>query len=161
VGDTPPAEFPGSSAEKPVLRRRRIVEFFLGGGLLASFVSFLYPVIRYLIPPALPDLGTDTVVAGRVGDLTPNTGKIFRFGTKPGLLVLTSQGEYRALAATCTHLDCTVQYRDDLQQVWCACHNGLFDLGGRNVSGPPPRPLETYEVHIRGEEIVINRRRDA
>ena len=50
-------------------------------------------------------------------------------------------GNYRALSATCTHLGCIVQYRSDLQEIWCACHNGLYDLNGRNISGPPPRPL--------------------
>ncbi|MGH9603390.1 MAG: ubiquinol-cytochrome c reductase iron-sulfur subunit [Terriglobales bacterium] len=141
--------------------RRRLVEFLLGGGLLASAASFLYPVLRYLVPPASADMGGDTVVAAKVGDLKPNSGKIFRFGSRPGLLVLTAEREYRALSGTCTHLDCTVQYRDDLHQVWCACHNGIYDLNGRNVSGPPPRPLESYDVHVRGEEIVVIRRQKA
>jgi len=145
----------------PVAPRRRFVEFLLGGGLLASAISFLYPLLRYLIPPPAADLGSDTVIAGRVGELKRNTGKIFRFGSKPGLLILTAEGEYRALSATCTHLDCTVQYRGDLHEIWCACHNGLYDLNGRNISGPPPRPLEAYDVHVRGEEIVVNRRRGA
>ena len=54
-----------------------------------------------------------------------------------------------------------MQYRADVHQVWCACHNGLYDLSGRNVSGPPPRPLESYEVHTSGEDIVVSRRREA
>jgi len=144
-------------AAHPEPQRRRLVHFLLGGGLLASVASFFYPVLRYLVPPASADLGTDSVVAGKVGDLKPNTGKIFRFGNKPGLLILTTEGEYRALSATCTHLDCTVQYRGDVHQIWCACHNGFYDLNGRNVAGPPPRPLETYEVHVRGDEIVVSR----
>src|SRR5215467_11543609 len=94
--------------------RRRLLEMFLGGGLLASLVSFIYPVLRYLVPPAVADLGGDEVVAAKVGELRPNAAKIFRFGSRPGLLVLTSDGEYRAMAATCTHLSCTVQYRTDL-----------------------------------------------
>jgi Rieske Fe-S protein len=145
------------AAAHPEPLRRRFVHFLLGSGLLVSVGSFFYPLLRYLVPPASADLGTDTVVAGKVGDLKPNSGKIFRFGNKPGLLLLTSEGEYRALSATCTHLDCTVQYRGDVHQIWCACHNGFYDLNGRNVAGPPPRPLETYEVHVRGDEIVVSR----
>lgn len=141
--------------------RRRLVEFLLGGGLLASVVSFLYPVLRYLVPPAVPDLGGDEIVAAKVGELKPNGSKIFRFGNRPALLLLTAEGEYRALSATCTHLSCTVQYRNDLHQIWCACHNGLYDLNGRNVAGPPPRPLEHFQVHIRGDEVVVNRKREA
>jgi cytochrome b6-f complex iron-sulfur subunit len=140
--------------------RRRVLEFFLGGGLLASLISFVYPVLRYLVPPAVADLGGDEVVAAKVGELKPNSSKIFRFGNRPGLLLLTAEGDYRALSATCTHLSCTVQYRNDLHQVWCACHNGLYDLSGRNVSGPPPRPLDAYQVHVRGDEIVVSRKRE-
>jgi len=140
--------------------RRRLVEILLGGGMLASIVSFLYPVLRYLVPPAVAELGGDEVVAAKVGELKPNASKIFRFGSRPGLLLLTTSGEYRALSATCTHLSCTVQYRNDLQQVWCACHNGLYDMAGRNVSGPPPRPLDSYVVHVRGDEVVVSRKRE-
>lgn len=141
--------------------RRRLIETLLGGGLLASAVSFFYPVLRYIVPPAVADLGEDEVVAAKIGELRPNSSKIFRFGSHPGLLVLTTEGEYRAMSAVCTHLSCTVQYRNDLHQVWCACHNGMYDLGGRNVSGPPPRPLESFQVHVRGDEVVVSRKREA
>jgi Rieske Fe-S protein len=140
--------------------RRRLVEVLLGGGLLASLASFLYPVLRYLVPPAVADLGGDSVVAAKVNELKPNSARIFRFGSRPGMLIRTADGEYRAMSATCTHLSCTVQYRDDLREVWCACHNGMYDLNGRNVSGPPPRPLEAFDVHVRGDEIVVGRKRE-
>jgi len=148
---------PGSVPEPG---RRRLIETLLGGGLLASAVSFLYPVLRYIVPPAVTDLGGDEVVAAKFGELRPNGAKIFRFGSHPGLLILTSDGEYHAMSATCTHLSCTVQYRSDLHEVWCACHNGLYDLNGRNISGPPPRPLQTFQVHVRGDEIVVSRKRE-
>jgi cytochrome b6-f complex iron-sulfur subunit len=151
AGGHPPAMVP----------RRRFVETLLGSGFLATAVAFVYPVLRYLVPPRASDLGSDSVVAGRAGELKPNSGKIFRFGNRPGLLMRTASGEYRAMSATCTHLSCTVQYRDDLRQVWCACHNGKYDLNGRNVSGPPPRPLESFEVQVRGDEIFVRRRREA
>ena len=145
----------------PTIPRRRFVEVLLGSGFLATAVAFIYPVLRYLVPPKTSDLGSDAVVAGRVGDLQPNSGKIFRFGNRPGLLIRTASGEYRAMSATCTHLSCTVQYRDDLGEVWCACHNGKYNLEGRNISGPPPRPLEAFDVQVKGEEIFVRRRREA
>ena len=149
---------PGSKTEPG---RRRFIGSLLGGGLFASAVSFLYPVLRYIVPPAVADLGGDEVVAAKIGELKANSSKIFRFGNRPGLLLLTAEGEYRAMSATCTHLSCTVQYRSDVHQVWCACHNGMYDLGGRNVSGPPPRPLEAFQVHVRGDEVVVSRKREA
>ncbi len=140
--------------------RRRFVQIFLGGGVIASLAAFVYPVLRYLVPPAATDLGGDTVVAAKAGELKVNSAKIFRFGSRPGLLVLSADGQYRAMSATCTHLSCTVQYRGDVKQVWCACHNGMYDLSGRNVSGPPPRPLEAYDVHVNGEDVVVSRKRE-
>ena len=141
--------------------RRRFVEVLLGGGLLATALAFIYPVLRYLIPPQSTDLGADSVVAAHVGELKPNSGKIFRFGNRPGLLIRTADRQNRAMSATCTHLSCTVQYRADLHEVWCACHNGLYDLNGRNISGPPPRPLESFDVQVRGEDVYVRRRREA
>jgi Rieske Fe-S protein len=137
--------------------RRSLLKIFLGGGIAASLATFLYPVLRYLVPPAETNLGVDTVVAATIHELKPNSSKIFRFGSRPALLVRTAAGEYQAMSATCTHLSCTVQYRKDVQQVWCACHNGMYDLNGRNISGPPPRPLEKFQVHIQGEEIHVQR----
>ena len=128
--------------------RRRFIEVLLGSGFLATAVAFLYPVLRYLVPPKASDLGSDAVVAGHVGELKPNSGKIFRFGNRPGLLIRTTSGEYRAMSAICTHLSCTVQYRVPLH----------LHLNGRNISGPPPRPLEAFEVQVQGDAIFVRRR---
>jgi cytochrome b6-f complex iron-sulfur subunit len=146
---------------QPVTSRRHAIEFFFGGGILASLATFIYPVLRFFVPPTVIDLGGDEVVAAKSVEMKPNSGKIFRFGSRPGLLIMNNDGTYRALSATCTHLGCTVQYRSDLREIWCACHNGTYDLNGRNISGPPPRPLDVFDVHLRGEEIVVSRKREA
>lgn len=143
-----------ADAGKPT---RRWVNVLLGGGVVASIASFIYPAIRYIIPPSVAESTSRSVVAAKVGELKNNSGKIFKFGSKPALLIRNPEGEYRAFSAVCTHLNCTVQYREDLRQIWCACHNGLYDQSGRNVSGPPPRPLDTYEVHVQGEDVVVTR----
>lgn len=141
----------------PNPKRRHFLESLLGASVAASLASFLYPVVRYIIPPPTTELTSDTVLAGRLGDLKPNTGKIFRFGNVPALLILTSDGTYHAISAVCTHLNCTVQYRSDVRSVWCACHDGLYSIDGRNISGPPPRPLEAYEVSLKGDAIYVRR----
>jgi Rieske Fe-S protein len=109
-------------------------------------------------PPSVPEAAVNEANAGKVGDLKPNSGKIVRFGSRPVLLIRASDTEWRAFSAVCTHLNCTVQYQESGRQIWCACHNGLYDLNGRVISGPPPKPLEEYAVHVRGEEVVIARR---
>ena len=140
--------------------RRDVVNWILGtsGGAFAA--SGLYPITRYLVPPRVAESTAATVTLPiKPDEVKPNTGQIFKFGSKPAILVRAGSGELKAFSAVCTHLNCTVQYRPDLGEIWCACHNGHFDLNGKNVSGPPPRPLEPYVVNVRGTQIVISKTR--
>ena len=138
--------------------RRGLIRGLLGGGFLASLASFLYPVIRYMNPPAVPEASVNEATVAKVQEFALNSGKIVRFGARPVLLIRSGEDEWRAFEGMCTHLNCTVQYETARRQIWCACHNGFYDLNGKVVSGPPPRPLEEYEVHIRGEEVIVSRR---
>jgi Rieske Fe-S protein len=151
---------PTRSAD-PQFNRRTFLDSLLAIGFVSTAAAIAYPVAEYLVPPATGEPETASVVAGKAAELKPNSGKIFKFGNRPGILVRTAEGEVRAFTAVCTHLDCTVQFKADTSQLWCACHNGTYDLGGNVVSGPPPRGLEKYVVNLRGEagdeEIVVSR----
>jgi Rieske Fe-S protein len=143
---------------EPAATRRGFVNWLLGTSAGAFVVSVLYPVSRYLVPPETGESTAASVtVPVKPEDVKPNSGQIFKFGSRPGILVRTAAGELRAFSAVCTHLNCTVQYRADLGEIWCACHNGHFDLNGQNVAGPPPRPLEAYVVNVRGSQIVVSK----
>ena len=110
---------------------------------------------------ALAASGIDTVVEVALLEVStegrPGRGLWLALNSRIRV-VRTASGELRAFSATCTHLDCTVQYRADLEHLWCACHNGHYDLNDRNISGPPPRPLEGFEVNLKDGDIVIARR---
>jgi cytochrome b6-f complex iron-sulfur subunit len=142
------------------VNRRQFVNMLLGGGILGWLASVIYPILSYLNPPKTLEADVQTVKAGSASEFPVDSGQIIKFGRKPVLLLRTEAGEFRAFSATCTHLDCIVQYRTDLKQIWCACHNGLYDLKGRNVSGPPPRPLEEYAVKIVADEILVTKSMD-
>lgn len=143
--------------EEGVDQGRRLVNIVLGAGLLAWLGSVVYPLVRFVIPPVQAEAVQTNIVAAKVDELAPNEGKVFRFGSKPGLLIRLNTGEYRAMSAVCPHLQCTVQYRSDLSQIWCACHNGMFNLNGEVLSGPPPAPLDQFEVAIRGDDVVVSK----
>jgi Rieske Fe-S protein len=140
------------------MKRRNFVNVLLGGSLAGTVITFLYPIIRYLIPPRQAEAVLTKVTAGKVGELAPNTFKIFRFGASPAILINTAQGELKAFSAVCTHLTCTVVYQGDSETIYCACHNGRFDLAGNVISGPPPSPLTVYAVEVSGEEIVVSKK---
>lgn len=137
--------------------RREFLATLLNGGVVALLGATLYPILRYLWPPKGAEASVSSVVAAKVGELAANSAKIFRFGNRPGLLIQTALGETKAFSAVCTHLNCTVQYDPEAGIILCACHNGKFDLNGQVISGPPPKPLEAYEVKVRGEEIVVSK----
>jgi len=122
-------------------------------------VSVLYPVSRYIVPPRTDEPATASVTLNvDPASVQPNSGQIFKFGSKPGILIRTPEGQLRAFTAICTHLGCIVEYRKDLNHIWCACHNGHYNLQGVNIAGPPPRPLEQYDVNVRGDTIVVSKR---
>jgi Rieske Fe-S protein len=140
----------------PVNRpRRRFVNWLLGTGAGSLVAAIVYPVSKYVSPPDIPEAQTSRVLAGKISEMAAGGWKIFKFGNDPGILVRTADGDLRAFSATCTHLSCTVQFRKDLGQIWCACHNGIYDLNGLNVSGPPPRPLTNFTVNVSGDDIYV------
>ncbi len=138
--------------------KRDFLKYVLSGGLVALVGSILYPILAYLKPPIQAEVAVSSVKAGKVDAMEKDSGQIVKFGSKPVILIKTANDELRAFSATCTHLDCTVQYKKEMGLIWCACHNGKYDLNGRNVSGPPPRPLDEYRVTVQGGEIMISKK---
>ena len=137
--------------------RRRFLDLFLTGGVLAWLGAIVYPILSYLKPPEESGAMVSSVVVGSVDEIPPDSAKIFKFGRRPGILVRKPNGEMKAFDAICTHLDCTVQYKKDRGIIWCACHNGQYDLNGTNIAGPPPRPLEEFRVDVKDDQIYVSR----
>ena len=140
------------------MKRRNFLDIFFGGSLLATIAAFVYPVVRYVLPSKRTAVIQNSVAAAKVGELPPNAAKVFKFGSAPAVLINTAEGKLVALSAICTHLTCTVRYDGETGTLFCPCHNGRFDLNGNVLSGPPPRPLETYAVEISGPDIIVTRK---
>lgn len=143
------------------VKRRTFLDVILGFGFVSTAVAFAYPVWRYLIPPAMAEAATTSVDVTKASTMEPDSAKLFKFGDHPAILVRTPDGTFRAFTAVCTHLGCTVQFRAGQSDIWCPCHNGVYDLYGHVVSGPPPHQLEEYTVNLRGQgdqtEVVVSR----
>ncbi|MBE0713997.1 MAG: Rieske 2Fe-2S domain-containing protein [Candidatus Aminicenantes bacterium] len=140
------------------MKRRNFLDIFFGGSLLATIAAFVYPVVRYVLPSKRTSVIENSIAAAKVGELPPNAAKVFKFGSAPAVLINTAEGTLVALSAICTHLTCTVRYDGETGTLFCPCHNGRFDLSGNVLSGPPPRPLETYAVEISGPDIIVSRK---
>ena len=75
--------------------RRSFVNWFLGTSLGALCLSVVYPVIRFVSPPEIPEATTNQVEAGLTTDpeLMEKKFKIVRFGADPVLLVWAGEDE--------------------------------------------------------------------
>ena len=71
------------------------------------------------------------------------------------IIVRTGERDVKAMSTVCTHLGCTVYWEKDKKEFYCPCHQGRFDQDGNVISGPPPRPLDSYRVVIEDNNVFI------
>jgi Rieske Fe-S protein len=137
--------------------RRDFLNYILGFSFFALLSAVLYPIFLYLKPPKAQEVDVSNLKIAKTTEIENGSSKMFKIGNKPGILIRTNEGEFKAFSAVCTHLDCTVQYKKDENLIWCACHNGRYDLNGKNISGPPPAPLTPYNITVQKDEIFVSK----
>jgi Rieske Fe-S protein len=137
--------------------RRSFLDYLLGTSAVATLGAIFYPIANFMIPPQIVEAQSSSVSVGKNAEIATNTGKIFKFGSKPGIIIRTETGALKAFSASCTHLACIVQYDPAKKMIICACHNGQYDLNGKNAGGPPPRPLDEFTVNVKGDDITVTR----
>ena len=124
------------------------------GGLLAWGAAVLAPVLTYVWPSQKRGPSSQTVSAGKVDEFAEWQHKMVALDNRPVIVVRTPQG-FRAYSAVCTHLGCIVGWDAGRRQIACPCHAGFFDLNGRPVAGPPPRPLTEQSVIVVNNEVLV------
>ena len=138
---------------------RRHFLLAMGGVAIAWLGAALYPVLRYLSPQPAPDPfdenGRALVEKITPADvLKPGMGKNGAYGSRGVLVFRAQDGALRAFDSKCTHAGCNVEYQGD--KIFCNCHGGTYDLNGKNIAGPPPRPLtEMAVVEEEGQLFVL------
>lgn len=117
------------------------------GGLAAGFGSYLYPVIPPLLTIEIP-AGKRSAIPKRGAVMLdlPNQKRVVLVDTEKGL---------RCFSSVCTHLGCIVRWHSDQKRFICPCHKGTFDMDGRVVAGPPPRPLDELKLIVKGDDILV------
>jgi cytochrome b6-f complex iron-sulfur subunit len=144
--------------ESLVTRRVYLQSWAAGLGALAAGQA-AWPFLCCLAPREEDGGPAEVTLPMKDVRLPPDGAAVFAFGRRPGLLLRTGAGEWVALSAVCTHFECTVHFDPASRQILCPCHKGVFDTQGRNLAGPPPRPLERYDVREGPDGLVISRRK--
>ena len=141
-----------------LITRRKFLNTLFGGSLIALLSGTLFSLFKF----AFPTLGKepDFIVLDKneFAAIPPNSAKAFAWGGVLGLFLKRADGTMAAFRGVCTHMDCNVDYRPQEQKFYCACHQGWFNDRGINIEGPPPKPLEHFEILEKGEKIIIARK---
>lgn len=71
------------------------------------------------------------------------------------LLVHDADDSMRAFDPVCTHMRCIVAYKPEDRRLQCPCHDSAYDLEGRVLGGPAPKPLRRYEAVLKEDTVVL------
>ena len=144
-------------AKSPHLSRSEFAKFVVGalGALIGAVVGL--PAIGYLIAPALKTQKVDAWISlGPLENFPTGVPTLFTFTrtkingwektvTSYGVyIVRKSETEVVVFSNVCTHLACRVTWKEDEKGFVCPCHDGIFDVDGNVIDGPPPRPMDRY-----------------
>ncbi len=141
-----------------LVTRRTFLNTLGGGWLLASFTGAFIALLRF----AFPTLGKEPdFVVLKASDylaIPPNSVKPFAWGGKLGLFFRKDENTSVALKGVCTHMECNVAYKPEERKFYCPCHRGWFDENGKNIKGPPPKPLEIFEFQVEEDKLIVARK---
>jgi len=138
-----------------LVTRRTFLNTLFGGWIAAVASGALWALLKF----AFPTLGKepDFVILNKADfeGIPLNSVKPFAWGGKLGLYFKKESGAVQALKGVCTHMECNITYKPDERKFYCACHKGWFDENGRNIVGPPPKPLEIFDITVEGDKLII------
>lgn len=140
---------------QPKVTRRSFLSTITMSWATFTSLPFIYGIIKYIYPPAIREKASESIIAGKTQDIAMHSAKIVRFNKRPVIVVHTSQGQYKAFSASCTHLGCVVEYRGEGRQFHCNCHGSIFDMNGKNIKGPASIPLQPFKVTLEDVNIVV------
>ena len=136
------------------------------GGFISIAVGI--PAIAYIVGPAVQKRETqDWIRLGSTAKVEIGMPTLFKVKIQRqtgwivneeelSVFVLTENGrDFFAMSNICTHLGCRVRWISEQGQYFCPCHNATFDKDGEVVSGPPPRPLDQYQVKVEEGQLYV------
>ena len=133
--------------DAPGVGRRSFLLRFSWAGLALYFSVFMGAVLS-LVRPRVSSRPAQVFALGYPADY--RLGQV-AYHREPKVFVVRREDGFSAISAICTHLGCTVAWNGDHRLFLCPCHGGKFDIEGRNVAGPPPRPLDVFTLQLSQE----------
>ena len=134
-------------------QRRKFLFSIIGGVGALIGIALTWPIFRFLSPRDTGKRNEKTFVPRDLVAL--GKAHFFPFHGKAAVVIQLSPGNFVALSAVCTHLGCIVAWQEQAKEFLCPCHGGRFSANGKVLGGPPPKPLETYAVELKDDQLII------
>jgi Rieske Fe-S protein len=142
--------------------RRGFFKAIIRGSVFIIGALTLIPGVGMLLAPVIvrAPRGKKKVIFTRPEDADSNGFVAARYEgqseASPGIYVKREPGgDPVVLSAKCTHAGCPVTWKNADKKFLCPCHQGSFDATGKNIGGPPPKPLERLKAQIVNGEIFV------
>jgi cytochrome b6-f complex iron-sulfur subunit len=135
-------------------RRRFLSQAVMGFGMLFGIGTLGFRFLQFLVPNR-KDRQAETVLIGAESKIPVGEAVPMDLGAHKILVLRTNEGIV-AFSRRCTDLGCLVSWNREREQFICPCHQGIFDKTGLNIAGPPPRPLDRFNIIKRGEQLYVN-----
>ncbi len=71
------------------------------------------------------------------------------------VFIVRSGQQLYALSPVCSHLGCLVNWNYNKKEFQCPCHGGRYDIQGRVLGGPPPKPLTRLPLRIEKDSVLV------
>ncbi len=141
--------------------RRKFLKALISISAAAISAITIIPCVGYILAPVLSggrrrqrkviftnpaELGSFTYVQARYEGQEDSA---------PGIYVRLEKGKPFVLSAQCTHAGCSVKWSSSDNKFLCPCHQGQFDASGKNIAGPPPKPLVKLSASLAGKDIFV------
>jgi cytochrome b6-f complex iron-sulfur subunit len=114
----------------------------LGGILESCKKSKIKPKVNFTIDLSNPSNSALNTIGGSI--------------IQQGVIVVHASNGYIAFSDSCTHQGCAVSYSASSNTFVCPCHNGVFDINGAVIGGPPPSSLPRYNTSLSGNILTIS-----
>ena len=156
-----------SASMNPDGTRRRFFELVIKASAGLIGLSLAVPLLGYLISPALKRRKQQWVDVASAAELpsgvptqleyvaTVQDGYLESKTQKAVWAVKQPNGEVTVFSPMCTHLGCGYHWDGAGQQFKCPCHGSAFDVSGRVVGGPAPRPLDALPSKVDNGRLLI------
>jgi cytochrome b6-f complex iron-sulfur subunit len=141
--------------EQPTTTRRGFLDWVIYVCSTISGAALVLPALVYLFPATRSGPAKAREEAGDADSWRAWEARKIALAGKP-VLVVKKDKDFVAYTAICPHLGCLVEFSDKDKTIVCPCHAATFDLEGKVVAGPPPRPLASYTVSVVQGKVYVS-----